>query len=350
MRFANAPVAKIHLQNIRANFELAKSRAPGSSTMPVIKANGYGHGAVEIAELLGDANAFAVARVAEAVALRNSQPERTIVVLEGYLGADERDVCLEHQLVPVIHSDHQLDLLPEDLPFWLKFNTGMFRLGFAPERAAELASRADPYSLLGVCSHFANADEPEHDLNLEQILSFEQICGHFPNVAKCFANSGGILNVMTPATEWVRPGLMLYGGSPSGLPLSELKAGMTLSAPVIALQHLKPGDRVGYGSSWQAKEDCRIAVVALGYADGYPREMPSGSPVLVHGSRRSLAGRVSMDMCTVLLEDSDVVEPGDPIVFWGEDLPIDEIATCAGTISYTLMTSLSARVQREYTK
>ncbi len=346
--FANAPVAEIHLDNIRANFELAKRAAPESAVMPVIKANGYGHGAAEIAHHLPDANAFAVARVAEGVKLRETETEKPIVVLEGFLGKQELDACIQYRLTPVIHSDHQLDLLPGDLPYWLKFNTGMFRLGFEVDRAEALAQRVNHQFLLGVCSHFANADEPEHELNPEQITAFESICACFPNAARCFANSGGILNALAPKSDWIRPGLMLYGGAPAGEPLPELKAGMTLSAPVIAIQTLKPGDCVGYGSTWRAQGDCRIAVVAYGYADGYPREMPAGSPILVAGKRRELVGRVSMDMCTILLDSDDSVEIGEHFVFWGPDLPIDEIATRAGTISYTLMTSVGARVQRRF--
>lgn len=352
--FANVPTAEIHLNHIRANFELARSRAPGCLVMPVIKANGYGHGAVEVAEALGAAEAFAVARVAEGVQLRahleTKQSTKPIVVLEGFLGAKELEACLEQSLFPMVHSDHQLELLPDDLPFWLKFNTGMFRLGFAPTRAAEISQKIPHHVLLGICSHFANADEPGHALNRVQAESFQSVCKEFPEAPRCFANSGGILSELASGCDWIRPGVMLFGGAPAGEPLPELKAGMTLKAPVISVQQLSEGDCVGYGSSWQAKEACRIAVVALGYADGYPREMPEGCPVLVNGERRKLVGRVSMDMCTVLLDDSDEVSACDSVTFWGPDLPIDEIATRAGTISYTLMTGLGGRVQRQYSK
>lgn len=343
----NAPVAEIHLSNIRANFELARQLSD-ARLMPVIKADAYGHGAAEVAAVLHDADAFAVARVSEAVHLRASVTNKSIVVLEGFLGGAELELCIEHNLTPMVHSDHQLDLLPADLPYWLKFNTGMFRLGFKPERAASLATTIPMEHLQGISSHFANADQAEHELNHAQAATFAEIAGVFPNVPLCIANSAAILNRGATNLDWVRPGVMLYGGAPGGESLPELKAGMTLKAPIIAINDLAPGDQVGYGSLWQATEPCRVAVVALGYADGYPREMPNGTPVLVGGKRRQLIGRVSMDMCTVLLASEDKVSAGDYVTFWGEQLPIDEIATHAGTISYTLMAGQGVRVQRAF--
>lgn len=349
--FANTPVATIHLDHIVHNFELAKAQCRSAKTMAVIKANAYGHGIAEVAQALEAADNFAVARVVEAVDLRRSQPNKPIVVLEGYLGAQERDACIEYRLTPMIHNDAQLELLPLDLAFWLKFNTGMFRLGFSPTRARELSDKLTGTSLVGIASHFANADLPEHALNLQQLKAFKAVQQHFPDAQTCIANSGGLLNIAIKdeLSNWTRPGLMIYGGSPSETTDPRLKPGMTLSAPVIAINHLQAGDQVGYGSTWQASTDTRVAVVALGYADGYPREMPSGTPVLVAGARRQVVGRVSMDMCTVLLHPEDDVSLGDRVIFWGEGLCIDEIATCATTLSYTLMTGLGPRVQRVYT-
>lgn len=345
---ANAPKTEIHLENIRANFAFANDRC-SANLMPVVKADAYGHGMVEVATALSEAKSFAVARVAEGIRLRPHIANKPIVVLEGFLGKEECALCTEYQLVPMVHSDHQLEILPKDLPYWLKFNTGMFRLGFSPERA-EALSRTIPYdSLVGIGSHLANADQNQHPLNGVQLDRFEEVSRFFPDKPKCFANSAAIINGTASDLDWVRPGVMLYGGSPSGEPIPELKAGMTLSAPIIATNELKAGDQVGYGGLWRAERACRIAVVALGYADGYPREMPTGTPVLLNGQRRKLVGRVSMDMCTILLEDEDVVAAGDHVIFWGEGLAIDEIAKCVGTISYTLMAGLGARVQRLYT-
>lgn len=347
---ANHPVALIHLDHIAANLKWAKALAPHSKHMVVVKANAYGHGASEVAEHLVDADAFAVARVEEAVQLRASVPNKSIVVLEGYLDASEAAECLAHQLSPVLHSGYQIDLLGEGLPFWLKFNTGMFRLGFAPAEAQELAVKLAGLDLQGLMSHFANGDNPVHELNQTQIRLFEQCAASFPTVARCMGNSGAIMGLPEGHADWVRPGLMVYGGSPNGTPAEKLQAAMTLSAPILSINRLVLGDAVGYGSSWSADKPCRIAVIALGYADGYPREMPDGTPVLINGKRRPLVGRVSMDMCTVLLEDEDDIQPGDHAIFWGGNLPIDEIAAAAGTISYTLMAGLSHRVKRRYTK
>lgn len=345
---ANQPIARIHLDNIKTNLELARKLSPHAKPMAVIKANAYGHGIEQVSEALSSADAFAVARVSEAVQLRTFQPQKTIVVLEGFLDVEEAEACRENQLTPVVHSQYQIELLGKELPFWLKFNTGMFRLGFNPNNAQSISERLAGYNLVGVMTHFANADDPAHELNQQQVERYAECMKHFPNAAECLSNSGAIMQLPEVFDSWIRPGLMMYGGAPEASPNPDLLPGMTLSAPVISINHLQAGDSVGYGSTWQATEKTRIAVVAFGYADGYPRETPAGTPILLKGVRRKLVGRVSMDMCTVLLEDGDEVLPGDACVFWGEGLPIDEVAACAGTISYTLMTGLGRRVQREY--
>ena len=345
---ANHPVARIHLNHIQANFERAKQLAPGKRLMVVVKANAYGHGVGRVAEQLRSADAYAVARVEEAVQLRALQPNKSIVVLEGFLDSAEADACHEHQLTPVLHSDYQLSLLPDGLPVWIKFNTGMFRLGFEPGSASSLAEKVKAHDLQGIMSHFANADDPSHKLNQSQISLFAECARAFPGAARCFGNSGAIIGIPEGVGDWARPGLVLFGGAPAGVPLPEFLPGMTLSAPVIAINEMQAGDALGYGSLWVAKRPGRVAVIALGYADGYPREMPENTAVLINGQRRSLIGRVSMDMCTVLLEEGDIVQPGDHGVFWGEDLPIDEIASAADTISYTLMTGLGRRVVRAF--
>ena len=345
---ANHPVAQIHLDHISANFKLITSRAPGARRMAIVKANAYGHGVAEVAASLTDANALAVARVTEGMELRAIQPDKPIVVLEGYLDAAEANACDTYDLTPVIHSDHQLPFLQPDRPFWLKFNTGMFRLGFELDSAPALARQLSGKNLQGLMTHFANADNPDHDLNENQIQQFAACCEAFPTAPRCIGNSGVILQLPRGQGDWVRPGIMLYGGSPFGSPLSELKPGMTVSAPVIAIRTLTAGDAIGYGSSWQAEKSSRIGIVAFGYADGYPREVPEGTPILVNGKRRPLVGRICMDMCFVLLNDQDQIQPGDHCTFWGEDLPIDEIAAAADTISYTLMTGLGPRVKRVF--
>ena len=345
---ANHPVARIHLNHIQANYERVKQRAPGKRLMVVIKANAYGHGLGQVAEQLKSADAYAVARVEEAIELRSLQPDKSIVVLEGYLDGAEAAACRHYQLAPVLHSDYQLSLLPDGLPVWIKFNTGMFRLGFEPSLAISLAEKIKPYDLQGIMSHLANADDPGHEMNQHQVALFAACANAFPNAARCFGNSGAVIGIPEGIGDWARPGLMVFGGAPAGDPLPDLLPGMTLSAPVIAINEIQAGDAIGYGGLWVAKRPSRVAVIAMGYADGYPREMPENTPVLINGQRRSLIGRVSMDMCMVLLEAEDIVQPGDHGVFWGKGLPIDEIASAEGTISYTLMTGLGQRVRRVF--
>ena len=344
----NVPVATIHLRHISENLQLVRTYSPSQKILAVVKANAYGHGLRQVMGTLSDADGFAVARVVEGVEARLIEPDKPIVVLEGFLDQDEVDLCVTHSLTSVIHSDYQLELLPADLPFWLKFNTGMFRLGFAPSRAEALSQQVGDLKLQGIMTHFANADTPVHPANEVQLASFETCAAAFPNAAQCLANSGGIVGLGQSHKDWVRPGLMLYGGSPSTAPSTELKAGMSLSAPIIAINDLAKGDAVGYGSHWVTSKPCRVAVVAMGYADGYPREISLDAKVLVGGKKRALVGRVSMDMCTVLLQDEDNPKPGDHVTFWGPALPIDLVASWAETLSYTLMAGIGHRVQRKF--
>ncbi len=356
MTFGNSPTATIHLNHIRENFSVAKAAAPRCKTMVVIKANAYGHGMPEVARVLDDADSYAVARVAEGVALRQAVPElahKPIAVLEGFLGEAEMQACLAFNLTPVVHCHTQLECLAANLPFWLKFNTGMYRLGFHPREAEQvlhqIREKSLTSSLLGLVTHLANSDDPDHELNPKQLASIQHVAEQFPaTLPLSVTNSGGILGLPDFQSDWIRPGLMLYGGSPTGIVNESLKPGMTLTAPILTINELSPGDAVGYGGHWVAERECRIAVVAMGYADGYPREMPAGTPVAIAGRQRQLVGRVSMDMCTVLLAAEDDFAPGEQVEFWGEQIFIDEIADRVGTISYTLMTGLGNRVNRVY--
>ena len=353
MKPANSPTAIVHLNNIQSNFDLVRSLAPHCRVMVVVKADAYGHGVVEVSQQLSDADAFAVARVTEGLELRQAGFDLPVVVLGGFIDRDEQKNCQQQNLIPVIHSEFQLHMLDSEQPAWLKINTGMNRLGFNPDHIADLASVIRQKNIVGIMSHFANADDPEHSSNNSQINLFNQISKEISqmlnvDIGAAIANSGGILGVDGSSMDWVRPGIMIYGGSPTGSVDTRLKAGMTLTAPVLCINELQKGDSIGYGGLWTAHKHCRIAVVGLGYADGYPREMPQGTPVLLDGQRRQLVGRVSMDTCFVELDDGDKVEVGDKVTFWGEELPIDEIARCAGTVSYTLMSGLTRRVDRIY--
>lgn len=355
----NQPIAWIHLQNILHNFQVAQSCATLSKTMVVIKADAYGHGAREVAKILEQSDSLAVARVHEAVVLRQASCSAPIVVLEGFLGSQEYDLCSQHNLVPVVHCVEQLDLLlsrvavlpenKEQMPVWIKLDSGMHRLGFDESQLVQEKSKLNQLNIVGVMSHMANADSQAHPLNALQINHFASMLNRFDdNTPAAMANSAATIQIKNSHYQWIRPGIMLYGSSGGAKDNGQLLPGMTLSAPVISTRDLQAGAKIGYGSSWTAEKACRIAVVGLGYGDGYPREMPNGTPVLVNGQRRRLVGRVSMDLLYVLLDADDQITPGDHIQFWGKDLPIDEIAAHAGTIAYTLMTGLTGRVKRIY--
>ena len=365
----NQPVAWVHLHHILHNFRIAQSLAPQSKVMAVIKADGYGHGAQPIANILEEADNLAVARVHEAITLRQAGCNKPIVILEGFLGVLEYNLCLQHNLVPVVHCVEQLELLVDlegnqqqrasftSMPVWIKLDSGMHRLGFDEKQLSQSVSKLNQLNIVGVMSHMANADNQLHPLNEIQLNYFNSMLRNFAeNTEQALANSAATMQLQMSHLQWIRPGIMLYGssgsaGGPSGSLMKDgqqLLPGMTLSAPVISTRQIRAGEEIGYGSIWRAEIDCRVAVVGLGYGDGYPREMPQGTPVLVNGQRRRLVGRVSMDLLYVLLAADDQVEPGHHIQFWGNDLPIDEIAEHAGTIAYTLMTGLTGRVKRIY--
>ncbi len=347
----NTPIAHIDLAAIRANFDLARSLAPRAKVMSVIKANAYGHGASQVARALDAADAFCVARVDEGVQLRADGIDKPILVLEGFIDADELEASRIERLTPVLHAAYQTELLKHsqhsDLPVWLKVDSGMHRLGFSPEEFRVGMTTGTSLNVIGVMSHLANADDPSHQENRDQIEIFTELT-HDLDVELSMANSGGVMNYPTSHLDWIRPGVMLYGGAPDSTPDDRLKAGMTLTAPVVAVRDVAKGESIGYGSSWVAGNDTRVAVVGIGYADGYPREMPSGTPMLVNGKRRGLVARISMDLTFVELEPSDQILPGERVTVWGEGLPVDEIAGCFGTIGYTLMSGLTNRVRREY--
>lgn len=324
--------------------------------MPVIKANGYGHGMLRAAGALNTADAFAVARVGEAVQLREAGVSKPLLVLAGCHDRDELAIAARHNLQIVIQRQGQIELLnsaklASPLQCWLKSDTGMNRLGFRPEqtviayRELQASPNARPNPLL--MTHLANADNLNDPYTQTQLNGFHAINQELSAVAS-IANSAGILGWPDSHAQWQRPGIMLYGSSPlSGHTAAELGLlpVMTFSARLIAVKHLKAGDPVGYGGIWQAPEDMPIGVLAVGYGDGYPREMPAATPVLLNGERVSLVGRVSMDTCTVDLRGMPQAGVGDRAVLWGEGLPADEIALAAGTIAYTLFCGITARVK-----
>ncbi len=344
--------ARIDLSALNDNLAVARRRAPSSRVMAVIKANGYGHGILRVARALRGADGFAVLTVEEAAALRGAGMRQAILLLEGFFGAAELPAIAQHGLTVVIHSRDQLDALahvrlPARVDVFLKVNTGMNRLGFNPEQfGAALGRLQDCPSVgsIGLMTHFAGADEEAGIA--AQMAVFEALTEGLA-YPRSLANSAAVLRYPQAHADWVRPGIMLYGASPfadrSAAELG-LRPAMTLMSEVIAVQHLRPGDRVGYGGTFVAERPMRVGVVACGYADGYPRHAPTGSPILVEGSASRTLGRVSMDMLCVDLSHLPQAGVGSPVVLWGEGLPVEELARAAGTISYELLCALAPRV------
>ncbi len=322
-----------------------------------VKAEGYGHGLVRVARAL-DADAFAVACIEEALTLREAGIDRPILLLEGVFEAEELASCARHDLDIAVHHPEQVRMLecarPEQpLRVWLKIDTGMHRLGLKPETVStawqQLHDCPAVRSDIGLMSHLARADERACDYTVRQLETFAAAAAGLPG-ERSLANSAGILSWPQTHFDWVRPGIMLYGASPfvdSLAPDEDLRPVMTLSTRLIAINRLRKDEPVGYGGTWTCPEDMDVGVAAAGYGDGYPRHAPSGTPVLINGREATLIGRVSMDMITLDLRRHPEARIGDPVVLWGEGLPVERIAQLADTISYTLLCGVTARVKRE---
>ena len=350
--------ALIDLSALRHNLQLVRETAPASRVMAVIKANAYGHGVVPVAAAL-DAEAFAVATLEEAVQLREAGCDRPVVVLQGCHDGEALSLAARLELQAVVHHPEQIAALesvslPRPLRVWLKLDTGMHRLGVAAEDFPELHRRltalAQVQQPVNVMTHFANADARADPLTETQIRRFNTTVGRLPG-ERSLANSAGLLGWPASHADWVRPGIMLYGISPfDGVAPAELglRPVMELRSRLLAVNHYRRGTAIGYGGRYRCEEDMPIGVVGIGYGDGYPRHAPDGTPVLVNGRRVPLAGRVSMDMLTVDLRGQPEARAGDPVVLWGPDLPVDEIAGHAGTIGYELVCRLTRRVAFDY--
>ena len=356
--------AQIDLSALTFNLSQARRAAPDSRVMAVIKADGYGHGMLAVAGALEAADSFAVASLEEGLLLREAGVEKPVLLLEGVFSSDELEAAIQRNFELVMHQAAQMDWLQAldrapaagtpgqaGLTIWLKVNTGMNRLGFSPDKALAAWDRLAAMPQVTArrwMSHFACADEPEHVANAEQERIFRELCAQ--REAPCsLANSAALLSRPSSHFAWVRPGIMLYGASPmtagQASPV-ELRPVMTLSSELIAVQHCRQGDAIGYGQAWVCPEDMPIGVVAVGYGDGYPRHAPSGTPVLVNGEPVPLIGRVSMDTLCVDLRKQPRASVSDPVILWGRDLPVETIAEAAGTISYALLCGVTPRVPR----
>lgn len=351
--------AEINISALRHNVALIRQKVP-YAIVAVVKADAYGHGLKTVVETLETlVDMFAVAYIEEATALRKLTA-KPILALEGFFDQDELQTAATLQIACVVHSDYQLRHLESfqisaNLDLWIKVDSGMNRLGFPPTQFRQAYQRIRQHSScasLTVMSHLSCADERDRAITSEQISRFYALINDLSTPAS-LANSAGILawpQAMSNAhVQWIRPGIMLYGASPFENESAEhvgLRPVMTLRSMLITIRELKVGDCVGYGARWCAQRPSRIGVVAIGYGDGYPRHAPTGTPVLVNEQRVPLVGRVSMDMITVDLTDLPTAAIGDPVVLWGQGLPVEEVARFAGTISYDLLTGVTARVAR----
>lgn len=341
---------------MQANLRRAQAAMPGARVWAVVKADAYGHGLLNAMHAFAAADGLSLVELDRAVRLREAGWQKPLMMMEGmFEPADLREMAA-HSLQPVLHNDEQLAMLEAfdgpALDVHLKINTGMNRLGFRPERARELFDRLRALRTVrrvALLTHFANAENPAAMLSAElQWQRFREYCAGI-DAETSLSNSAALLNKPSLRCDWVRPGVMLYGGSPGGGTAAAfgLQPAMTLRSALISVQDLQPGDSVGYGSVFTADRAMRIGVVACGYADGYPRHAPTGTPVLVGGVRTRLLGRVSMDMLCIDLAPLPGAQVGTPVVLWGEGLPIDDVAEAAGTISYELMCAIAPRVRRE---
>jgi len=369
-------VALINSGAIRHNFQVLKDRASDCKLMPVLKANAYGHGMVQVAQLLPDADAFAVARVGEGVKLRAAGILQRVVVLGGCIDDIELVQALEHELDVVVHHESQLAVLQNysggrKARVWVKVDTGMGRLGFSPVALPSVLTRIDAMGCVAaiecIMTHLACADDADNPMTLRQLQCFD---GSLQAAAKLeltkysgdisVANSAAILQwpdtlqhsekLQYSGSNWVRPGIALYGVPPMEKLSSasfDLVPAMTFRSRLIAVKTLQEGDSVGYGAEWIAARPTVIGIAAVGYGDGYPRGVAAGTCVYIHGARAPLVGRVSMDMMAIDVTGIPAVQVGDTLELWGKHIEAQEIAAASGTIAYELLTQLSRRPLRE---
>ena len=352
--------ALIRLGAIRHNFQTIKAKVPGAKVMAVIKANAYGHGMLPVARSLSDADCLAVARLQEAAALRDAGIETPIALLGGVLSETDLVTAFDLDLQLGVHTEPQIEWLERcgqaDATVWLKIDTGMNRLGFRPHEAQKLISRLQCcVADLRVMTHFANADDVQDDTTASQIEQFSNIVRTFDGDIS-IANSPAILGweaALSVFAEhcnngrlWVRPGLALYGISPfanqCGTDLG-LQPAMRFESRLMAVKTSRAGETVGYGGTWRCERDTVLGMVAAGYGDGYSRFIPAGSPVIINDRRVPVAGLVSMDLTAVDLGPGATDQIGDPVLLWGDELPVEEIAKHAGSIPYQLVCGISNR-------
>ena len=350
--------ASIDLGALKDNLQLVRSLAPCSNVLAVIKANAYGHGLVPIAAALKNADALAVARCEEALQLRDAGITARLVVMGGTMTSADIAALNQNNIDITVHHPEQLGLLMREpllkpANIWLKFDSGMHRLGFTREdfiNAYQQLSTHPQIKQRILMTHFASADNIASDFTQMQWESFLNTTANI-NEPISAANSAALLAWPHTRGDWVRPGIMLFGADPLQNPTWEsrrLRPVMQLQSTLIALRRINTNETVGYNNTWRAQRPSTIGTIAIGYGDGYPRHASNGTPIWICGKRAPLAGRVSMDMITVDLTDIPQARIGDTVELWGPHISVNEVAQYANTISYELLTSVNARVKFRY--
>ena len=348
----------IDLAALRHNFSRVQELAGGCKIMAVVKADAYGHGLARVGHALSEADAFGVACMEEAIELREAGIQQRIVLLEGPFAADELPLFDALKLDAVIHHKSQIEMLEQTrlkqpLCAWLKIDTGMHRLGFAPEQVASVWQRLQDCEQVAediiLMSHLATSSEPDSSMVARQLEVFFETSKSL-KAERSIANSAAVLQYPASRMDWVRPGLMLYGVSPQMNRHGEdfgLKPVMSLRSRLISVKNLKKGEPVGYGANWRCPSDTRIGIIAAGYGDGFPRHAQSGTPTIVNGERARIIGNSSMDMLTVDLSAQAEARVGDEVELWGANLAIEEVAMYADTIPYEILCGVHKRLQFE---
>ena len=346
-------LAQLDLQALKENLQIVRRAAPGSRVWSVVKANAYGHGIDRIWSALSATDGFALLNLEEAILMRERGWKGPILLLEGFFHPEDLPLLDKYRLTTSIHSNWQIKAIQDaklhaPLDIYLKVNSGMNRLGFQPERVHTVWQQLRALKNVGemtLMAHFADAEKP--DGIADAMVRIEQAAEGL-DCPRSLSNSAATLWHPEAHYNWVRPGIVLYGASPSGqwqdIANSGLKPVMSLRSEIIGVQTLKAGDTVGYASRYRAQGEQRIGIVAGGYADGYPRIAPTGTPVWVDGVRTGTVGTVSMDMLAVDLTPCPQAGIGSPVELWGNEVKIDDVAAAAGTVGYELMCALAPRV------
>ncbi len=345
---------QLDISALQHNFQRIRQIAPGKKILAMIKANAYGHGAIKIARGLIDADAFGVACINEAKQLRENGITQPIVLMQGLNSVDDLPIINSYQLQMVLHDWSQLAILEQQqlsqpLVIWIKLDTGMHRLGFPVTALNEIIERLQKIKYikqpLRFMTHFASPEQLDNSLTMQQAELFLSITDHLSG-ERSLANSAAIIGWPQTHGDWVRPGIMLYGVSPFPQKTGndyDLLPVMDWTSQLIVIHQLKKGDAVGYNGTWVCPEDMSVGIVAVGYGDGYPRQAKNGTPVLVNNKRVPLIGRVSMDMLAVDLRTQPQATIGDPVLLWGKNLPVEEIASYVDLSPYQLLCGVRER-------